>query len=368
MSRLETWTPSGSLLKRRGRTSITFRDSLVSGVDKPTALNTGAYAGTQDGTLNGNQIITTPGYILENKIINGSVSIRAANVVVRNCFILGAATVSSGLVDCGNANCSNALIIDCTIAPGSSQRCDGIRGHSFTAKRNNIYWVVDGIGPHNQTVAQPYQTNVVIEQNYIHDLAWWTAATGGVVHPSDTETHNDVIQHHGGGGTIIKGNTLDARYGRQYAHWWCTGDPAIEPYSPIALGSLGDGGPHQNLPDRGSGTEADGRYNWDDLACLMISDEVGYTFDLSVTDNWMIGGNFAVNGGGNANPGGGVEIGEFKRNRFSRDQGNQGSGGDTTQTINFQGGGWTSGDADIPTSGADMNYYEDNLAAITVRY
>jgi hypothetical protein len=367
-NRLETWNPVGSVLKRRNRSYISPRDSLLSGLDQPTALNTGAYVGTQDGTLTGNQIITTPGTILENKIINGSVSIRAADVTVRNCYIRGAATVTSGLVDCGNAACSNALIIDCTIAPGSNQFCDGIRGHDFTAKRNNIYWVVDGMDPYNQTVAQPYQTNVVIEQNYIHDLSWWTAASGGVVHPIDTETHNDCIQHQGGGGTIIKGNTLDARYGRQYAHWFCTGDPQVEPYTSVALNSLGDGGPHQPLPDRGSGSEATGQYNYDDVAGLMIGDEVGYSFNLSVTDNWFIGGNFAVNGGGNANPGGGVFLGEFKRNRFTRDQGNQGGGGDTTQTINFQGAGWTSSDADVPLTGADKNYYGDNNADITVRY
>ena len=367
-NRLETWNPVGSILKRRDRSYITPRDGLVSGVDQPTANNTGAYAGTQDATLNSDQIITTPGTILENKIINGVVFIRAADVTVRNCYIRGGASVGSCLVDCSNAACSNALIIDCTIAPGNNQMCDGIRGHDFTAKRNNVYWCVDGIGPYNPTAAQPYQTNVVIEQNYIHDLSWWTAASVGVVHPSDTETHNDVIQHHGGGGTIIKGNTLDARYGRQYAHWFCTGDPQVEPYTSVALHSLPDGGPYQPLPDRGTGTEADGRYNTDDQACLMINNIVGYTFQLHVTDNWFIGGNFAVNGGGNTNPGGGVFLGEFKRNRFSRDQANQGSGGDTTQTINFQGAGWTSADADIPLTGVDKNYYGDNNAAITVRY
>lgn len=369
--RLETWSIINGQLKRRGRTPS--RDDLVSGVDKPDATNTGAYAGTQDATINNDVIITVDGTILENKIINGAVKIRAANVIVRNNIIRGGATVATGLIDCGNAACVNALIIDNTIAPGSNQKCDGIRGHDFTAKRNNIYWCVDGMDPYNSTAhnaapSQQYQTNVIIEQNYIHDLGWWTASGPGIVHTSDTETHNDLIQHQGGGGTIIKGNNLDARYARQYGHWYVSGDPTTEPYTTVALHSLADGGPYQNIPDRGNGNEATGRYNFDDISCLMIGDEVGWTSDMHVTDNWMRGGNYAVNGGGNLNPGGAF-YGEFKRNRFTRDQGSQSSGGDTTQTINLQttGGTWTAADADIPLTGPDKNYYEDNGNAITVR-
>jgi hypothetical protein len=365
--RLETWTPVGGVLKRRGRSTTIDRSTLVIGVDEPDETTTGLLPDITLTVVNGDVSLSTPGQVYENKDIFGRVSVSAANVTIRNCRIRGGSSPSTGLITLTSASVSNCVIEDCLITPDYPHSdWNGVVGHDFTLRRCNIWGTTDGLNIHNTHATQPYDTNVIVEQCYIHDLSWWTAPTGGIVHPSDTETHNDLIQHMGGRGTIIRGNRLDAYFARQFGHWYVTGDPHTEPYTTVPLHSLPDGGPYQPIPNRGNGNEATGRYNYDDLSAIMIGDEVDNTTELLVTDNWMRGGNFTVNGGGNPNPGGGVSLGSFLRNRFSRDQGNQGSGGDTTQTLNFQGGSWA-GFVTAPTSGADMNYYEDNGHAITVR-
>jgi hypothetical protein len=195
----------------------------------------------------------------------------------------------------------------------------------------------------------------VIRQSRCHDLSWFTAAKPGDIHPTDTETHNDCIQHQGGRGTVIEGNALHAGpFARQVGHWRTVGD--AEPWRTVPLRSLPDGGPFQPLPDRGTGTGADGRYNWDDQACLMIGDEVGTTHELTFTANWCRGGNYAVNGGGNA-PVAGLRLGTFTRNRFDRTQGAQSSGGDRTHTITL-GTGWE-GRVASGAGTADRNTYLD---------
>jgi len=225
---------------------------------------------------------------------------------------------------------------------------------------------------------------VVIEHNLFDDLSWKTAATGGIVHTTDTETHNDHIQLFGGNGTVIRWNGFHGRFARQYAHWFVT-DPTTEPYTTVALHSLTDGGPYQHIPDRDliSGSpsanhlingvpsnESTGRYNSDDCANIMVNYGPDSTktpcTELVIEDNWFYGGNFSINGGGNLK--GTVNTRMYasvKRNKFSRDQGSQGSGGNNTQTINFQ-AGWGAAFFDIGT-GADANVYMDNNAPVTVR-
>jgi hypothetical protein len=349
---------------------ITSRDQLILGVDQPGPSNTGVLPGITRTVVPGNVTLSTPNQIYRDKTIQGRLSITAANVTVINCEIQANTTPASGVVGCTNAAVSNAVFEDCTIYTlNPHYTWGGVYGHDYTLRRCNVYGTTDILNIVNSSIPaanRPYQTGVVVEQCWLHDPVWWTAAAGGTVHPSDTETHNDMIQQFGGLGTSIRGCTIDARYARQKGHWFVT-NPAVEPYSTVALHSLGDAlnGPNQTIPDRGSGTEATGRYNTDDIAALMINATSGYSADFVFEDNWVIGGNYAVNGGGNPNPGGGVNLGSFKRNKFSRDQGTQGSGGNTTYTLAFL-GGWA-GAVDAPTTGPDANYYVDDRSLIQVR-
>jgi len=119
------------------------------------------------------------------------------------------------------------------------------------------------------------------------------------------------------------------------------------------------------LPDRGTGTAATGRYNWDSQANLMISSADVPSYGFTFTDNWLYGGNQSVNGAGNPYDSG-LDLGDFLRNRFDRTQGAQGGGGDNTWTLSL-GADW-SGHVDVGAGTANQNTYLDNGHPIRVRY
>jgi hypothetical protein len=380
------------------------RDDLVLGVDEPTALNTGpivSEASLEDVT--GDPIIfTASGETHAFKRYLGRVHVRAANVRFENCvFRGGTATPSEGdaLATCTHNSVSNAYFQDCEFYPQNPHWNwdSGVTGHDFTLDRCHIHHTTDGVNIFNTTVATPYNSGVVIKQSLIWQLAYWNAATGGVVH-ADLATHNDAIQHQGGLGTQMLGNAVYGRYARQYAHWVETstalaeGD-ITEPFNGVALTSLPGGSPYyggpfqastsggNTIPDTGTGTAATGRYSvggvkWrqpdgleGSLAAILFGDNVGPSGNVTVEDSWIYGGEFAVNGGGAANPGLAYEM-FFRRNKFDHTQGSptRSVNTDTTQTINFQRSGspWA-GAITAPTTGPDRNFYFDNNAAITVR-
>lgn len=376
-----------ALVRPRVRALISGRENLVLGTYEPDDTNTGVLPGISRTLVNGDLTTTSNGQVITDKNIAGRLLIQHTDVVVNNCFVYGQAAGPSAnpqaLIDCQNSAVRNAVITDCTVKPQTPDyRWNCVMGHDFTLNRVNGSLGGD-IVQINLVPVHPRTTTLVnIYGCYLHEPTWWTAASAGTVHPSDTENHADIIQHFGGGGTQVIGNSLVARFARQAGHWYAT-QLTAEPYSLVALHSLGDSlnGPNNaNWTDRnlrtGSSTtngqpntEANGRYNYANLSVMLIDNDTGdVSKDLVITDNYMYGGFYAINGGGNIYPGGAISLGEFKRNKFSRDQASQGSGGDTTQTINFQGTGWTSSLADIPTTGANANTYKDNGNYITVRY
>jgi hypothetical protein len=371
------------------------RDGLVLGVDKPTSSNTGALQPASELI----DVTSTTTYSSNNQTITGRnflarVIVTGNNVRFENCIFRGSVAAPSGdqsLVDCTSQNMTGAYFQDCEFYPQAPHWNwdQAIAGHDYTLDRCWVHHCTDGVAVHNDArwdaTGTVYNTNVIIKQSLIEDLGYWTASSGGVVHPSDNATHNDAIQLHGGLGTQILGNTIRGVYARQYGHWVETSvstaiEDIAEPFTGVARFSLPAGapwyaGPFQpssgnTIPDNGSGTEATGRYNIGEpgsLACILIDNASGPTYNLVVEDNWIEGGDFAVNGGGNPNPGGGVSLGAFRRNKFDYTQSSppRSSQSTTTQTLNFQGGGWA-GFVTAPTTGADANEYY-NGEAITVR-
>jgi hypothetical protein len=355
------------------------REALQLGVVEPDATNTGVLPDVALTPATG-EIVTINGAdtVYENKDVPCQLRIQAARVTVRNVRVRGACSAASGqpgagggLVVATHAAVDDLVLEHVTLRPERPHwNWNGVTGHDFTLRFADISRTVDGVGVFNTRGPKdaagrylPYASGVVIRQSYIHDLSWFTAPTPGIVHPRDTETHNDDIQHQGGTGSIIEGNSLVGRYARQLRHWRTTG--GTEPYTTVPLRSLPDGGPHQAIPDRGTGNEANGRYNHDDLACLMIGDDVGPTYDLTFSMNWCYGGNYGVNGGGNAPYNSTVRLGTMVMNRFDRSQASQSSGGDNTHTITL-GDGW----AGRVVSGAGTQYanrYRDNAHEINFR-
>jgi hypothetical protein len=372
-TRLDTWTPTANQLKRRGHTSVSGRGGLTIGEDEPSDDITGVYAGSELIRVDGNVTLSTPGQILENRDIYGRITIATSDAVVRNCRVRGTTSGNGFLITSTSTAVQRALIEDCTLIPdypaAGGLGYGGVVGHDFTLRRTLIDRCGDSINIHNTNKSGPYNTNVVIDQNYLRGLSLMTAVNTGVVHPSDRYTHNDLIQHFSGSGTMIRGNRFDAHYARQVGHWVTT--TPTEPFTSVAQGTLPDGGPWQPIPDRGNGTEATGRYDWGSIVAIQIgrqtlSGNIVCSSDLIIEDNWFYGGNFAINGGGNTKTAAFNNLGRFYRNLFDRKQGSQGSNGNTF-TFGLQGGLWSASTADIPTTGPNANLYMDG-GTVLVRY
>jgi hypothetical protein len=367
------WTPP----------AVLDRSTLVMGVDKPDASNTGVLPGVSRTTTTGNITLSTNGAVLENRNVNGRVIVTAANCIIRNCYINGGSSTPAPLVECYSGSVVNCQIIDCEIGPtlaNAHWNWQCVTGHDFTVLRCNLYRGTDNIGIFKTSTngggsGVTYNCGVTVQQSWLHDLAWWTASTTGVVHPSDTEDHSDLIQIQGGTHAQILGNTMEATSAHQYAHWWTVGNSETEPYNFIAAQSLPAGapyygGPYQGgraylFPDRGTGNNANGRYNTGQLAALMINRNVGHVHSLNVTDNWMSGGDACINGGLTWLSG--ENLGTFYRNKFGHNQGLDGGtpGGNNTYTVLIDSS--YVGHVDGGVGGANKNYYEDNLVEINFR-
>lgn len=157
----------------------------------PNASTTGVPANVTLAPYTGPMTITQAGTVIDGKIINGTLTVKASNVVIKNSRI----TFSGGYwgVDVEQAN--NATIQDCDIVgPGtkSGEGSSGIFGVG-TFLRNDISKVENGI---NLTSG-----SATIKGNFIHDLL-----AGGA------DPHYDGIQVMGGqNGVLIEDNTILAK-------------------------------------------------------------------------------------------------------------------------------------------------------------
>jgi len=144
--------------------------------------------------------------VIEQLDLFGSVYVRAADVRIRGCRIRGSKGVSwnTGLVDCNHRDVRNAVVEDCTLRPDfPSVWLSGVLGKEYTARRCDVSNVVDGFGAYNVTdPAAP--ANVTIEDNYIHDLSYFSVDPNHANGP----THNDGIQVQGGSHIRIVANTI----------------------------------------------------------------------------------------------------------------------------------------------------------------
>ena len=168
-----------------------------------TNTGTGATALTSH---HGDIVVTTPGTVIEQLDLFGSVYVRAPDVTIRGCRIRGSKGVSwnTGLVDCNHRDVRNALVEDCTLRPDyPSVWLSGVLGKEYTARRCDVSNVVDGFGAYNVTDPSA-PTNVTIVNNYIHDLSYFSVDPNHANGP----THNDGIQVQGGSHIRIVANTI----------------------------------------------------------------------------------------------------------------------------------------------------------------
>ncbi|MEJ2608885.1 MAG: discoidin domain-containing protein [Candidatus Thiodiazotropha sp.] len=167
----------------------------------------------------GNVKITKPG-VFQGLLISGRLRIYADDVTIRYSRIEGTPIPSDLAKDPATKNeCMakgeypiyelvrafdrrNVLIEDSTIAASTQSISNGnaIHGSGYTLRRVDISGTIDGASVFKKFA----DTNVVIEDSYIHDLYSAKYEYGRGCTPS----HSDGIQIHYGSNTIIRHNTI----------------------------------------------------------------------------------------------------------------------------------------------------------------
>lgn len=186
------------------------------GTYEPTTSTTGVPSGTTSaGTHTGDWIITTPGTIIDSWTVTGRIIVRCANVTIMRCKVYGTntlpATSNTGAIDCMHAAAIGTIIQDTEIdgSGGSgitpNVNLAGIFGHDYTAQRNYIHNVVDGMDAFNGNSGHYNDAaNVSMLANLVQDL--WVI-TPDPNHGNNI-THTDCIQIQGNSGYNIVGNSL----------------------------------------------------------------------------------------------------------------------------------------------------------------
>lgn len=300
--------------KRTGRSNIAIDsgitppvDTFVHGETIPTTANaTYRYPLTPFTGTTGTLVISTPGTTYERVDFGSTwIDIRAADVTIRDCKFRNTKANPSrrGMIvaDDGAAVRLKVEHTQFINAPGTNQTpgMTAITGHDFIAKRISVRHFSDGINTRVRSTNIDGQLNVEIIDSWISDLSWWYNPTSGIVHPSDTKTHNDCIQSEGGQGLKIKGCYLRAVYSTSVGTLYTTGQSGDPRYDIV------DGGGAYPNHDGGS------------LAAIMVNSDRGIHFNGEIWDNWIGGGNISLNAGDSdlRDP-----FGTVYRNQFYRDQ------------------------------------------------
>jgi hypothetical protein len=275
-----------------------FNNSI--GQVEPTAATTGYRGLFADLTPYAGSSSLAPG-TYEGVRFDVAIDTTGNGYTFRDCLFRGPNAAPSGgrgLLRCDNASSDNVVIEYCTFTPQvTSNLWDGVQGKRYSATRCDVSDVVDGFRIRN-TQTPTGALHVHLVENYIHDQTWFPDSG-----QSDGQTHNDGVQMEGGDGSdvVIQANSF---WGRRYS--------TRSSVSPAP-------------PDRGTGTEDNGRYSGGAFKAIQYTNLSGYTTDVSIVDNWFHGYNMAINAGSAAN----TDVGRWWRNK-SDDAQNTRVGGSLT--------------------------------------
>lgn len=153
-----------------------FPDETTTGLSDPSAVVAGPSVTT-----------THDGQVIEN-IECSRIKIRHRNVTVRNCRVKSSPTITSyTMIDVTHTDDLGAIIEDCEVDGNGNYGAIGVYGSGYTLRRTHIH----GCRTSCQVV-----NNCTVEDNLFHD------------HSFGPGTHGTAISCHGGGGHIIRNNTL----------------------------------------------------------------------------------------------------------------------------------------------------------------
>lgn len=265
---------------------VSSRDSLVLGSYDPGPSTTGVLPGTTLTARTSGAVVAGATY--ENIDFRYQVVLPAGSstITFRNCRFSGTASAPAsfeGLVKAHNANHCLGVFIDCTFRPQVPHwYWIGVHGHSFTALRCDLSYLVDTFSLFN-THDPNGPLNVKIHQSYVHDFTWWNQATNP--HPKGDGSHGEPVQLQSGSGVSIRGNNFQAFTAPNYFNTYY-------------------GTNHSN-------------------AGLMIKPDVGMITGLVIADNLIAGGgvsclNFAHDGPDRYLATAAGTVAQVYRNRFVR--------------------------------------------------
>lgn len=271
-----------------------------------------AFNDAMDGTIEGTLIVTVAGTILKNKTIAGAVKVRAANVIMLNCEVLGPATANTELflVDTSHSACRNFVGEFLTLIPRvKNSYINGAGRKDAVFRRCLIQSTVDGVGGFTSTTeAAAGSTVAQFEGCLIQKLAFFKP---DIATPSHTDgTHNDGGQFQGGPGGSMIGCSLIGFFDTE------NGNPAEAPH-----------------PPKGN-------------AAIQLNDNTMPVTGLVLEDNWISGWVSAINGFALSETTHSVSI---KRNKIQNNQ--------AIQQIEV----WNSATGVVvPSSGPDRNVIVDS--------
>lgn len=154
--------------------------------DFPGAGNTGVPAGTTLTAYTGPSRITTPGTVIDSKIITTPIVITAGahDVTIKNSVI----RASAFFLVLNDEGARNLQIIDSELDGLDNTGNDAaVGGRNYTLTRVNIHSTMDGL---------KIGDNVTVQDSYIHDLV------------TTRDSHNDGIQSLGSTNVVIRHNTI----------------------------------------------------------------------------------------------------------------------------------------------------------------
>lgn len=272
----------------------TDRDSPVLGVDRPDYTTTGLLPGSELTITDDHSPASDTTYT--NLDVRNNVVPDAAvgNVTYKDCLFRGPSTTPTGissLYTMYRPHRRGFTFIDCTFCPQTPDfRWVGLQGYGFTLRRCYISQVVDqvevfnpndGPGGAGDDSLRDGPSDVVIEQCYFHNNAYWGPETD--TGPARDGSHCDNIQWEGCTGLVVRGNYFTGLI----APWY--------------------------QPNYRGGTTTN--------SAMMIKPDAGNLGNGVITKNWFGGGAVTINvADAPANNRYIDDVGTLTGNRFYRDQ------------------------------------------------
>jgi hypothetical protein len=127
----------------------------------PTTSTTGVQPGVTLQDVGGSVTLSTPGMVFENKIVHGTISVKADNVTIRNVKVVGPVTGFAAIEVRWWEGISGAVIEHVELAGPGDTDVAAIGNGGYTARNVNIHGYGDGFRA---------EKDVVIQDSIIWDL------------------------------------------------------------------------------------------------------------------------------------------------------------------------------------------------------